>query len=77
MTLFEDVRNLKSQTESNSRTVARHEEQITGKGGLQATMDSLSEEVRGLRRALWAAGGGIVVGSVIFSLGLLQATGNL
>lgn len=47
---------------------ARHEEQINGDRGLSRAIDTLTDEVKSLRRALYSFGGAIVLAAVTFAL---------
>ena len=70
--LKRDVDALSQRIEKERSISARHEEQINGERGLSAAINTLAEEVRALRRAMWVVGGGIVVASVGFGFGVLQ-----
>jgi hypothetical protein len=76
MTLLDDVRRIREDVKTVKDLAVKHEEQINGKRGLQAAMEELSEELRGLRRALWTVGGGIVLASIGFGFSVLMLIGG-
>ena len=76
MTVFEDVRALRKEVEAATTTVERHEEQINGKRGLSAAIDTLTAEVRGLRKAAYWLAGLIVASSVGFAFSVLTVFGG-
>jgi hypothetical protein len=59
--LGRDVERLTGHLEEAKKTVARHEEQISGERGLSAAINVLSEEFKNLRRTIWLTGSGIMV----------------
>lgn len=84
MTLLQDMEALRGEvirvagmTNANRDTVAQHEEQINGRGGLAVAIDELAAEVRGLRRAAYWVGGLIVAGSITFAFSVLAIIGNV
>lgn len=60
--------------DEESRSVARHEEQISGANGLIAEVKDLAEEVASLRRAIIVFALGLPVAGVTFLLGVLALT---
>jgi hypothetical protein len=54
----------------------RHEEQISGKQGILVAINALTEEMKGVKRALWGAASGVVVAAVVFAFAVMQATGQ-
>ncbi len=83
MTVLDEVVQLRKQIETNTaiigkngELVAAHEEQISGKGGLQSSIEELSAEVRSLRKAAYWVGGLIVAGSVSFAFSVLALVGH-
>ena len=50
--LERDVAELKAARAQDAKTLATHEEQISGQGGLRAAINSLSEDVKSLRRVI-------------------------
>ena len=84
--LRERVEKLASAFEANRSLIDRHEEQINGVRGLSSAIDALarevkedtanlSEEVKSMRRAMWAVGGGIVLSAVGFAITVLSVFG--
>lgn len=78
MSLLEDFRALKAQVdalaaqvEQNRTTGALHEEQINGERGLSATIDALTVEVKGLRKAAYWLAALIVSSSIAFAFSVL------
>lgn len=53
------------------RQVDRHEEQISGPGGLVKKVDELAHEVASLRKAIIGAALGLPIAGVTFLLGVL------
>ncbi len=51
-------------------------EQINGAGGVVKAMETLTEEVRSMKRAMLTVGGGILVSAVGFGFAVLQLTGK-
>lgn len=78
MSLLEDFRALRAvvdalsdQVDRNKEILARHEEQISGKHGQSAVIDSLVLEVKSLRKAAYWVAGVIVAGAVTFAFSVL------
>lgn len=78
MTLIEDIRKIQDSVaivmtglEEAEKTIARHDEQISGQRGLSAAIDSLSTEVKSLRKAAYWVGGVIVAGAIGFAFTVL------
>jgi chromosome segregation ATPase len=74
--LREDYKELQRQLEETAAATKRHEEQISGKRGLIVALEALAEEMRGVKRALYTAGGGFVLVSFTFAIGVIKLTGN-
>lgn len=73
--LTRNVRELTAQVDETRKTIARHEEQISGERGLSAAINVLGEEFKNLRRTIWMTGSGIMVSIVGFGVFALRATG--
>ncbi len=54
----------------------RQDEKIDGKGGVVKAMETLTDEVRAMKRAMLTVGGGIIVSAVGFAFAVLQLTGK-
>lgn len=90
MTLVGDMRriekglvDLAAQVEANrkmieqgGKTVALHEQQISGERGLSVAMVNLSGEVKGLRRAAYWVAGTISAGAITFAFSVLSLAGG-
>lgn len=58
----------------NSSLTAKHELELHGERGVNATLRDLSNEIKWLRRALWGLAASVTVASVVFALGTLGGT---
>jgi len=76
MTILDDLRRTREELKTVKELVVTHEEQISGKRGLQAAIDELTEEVRSLRRSIYQVGGGIVLSSIGFGVSVLLLIGG-
>lgn len=83
MTIVEDIHKVREDVEriadiadSNRSAIARHEEQIAGPRGLQASIEDLSAEIKSLRKAAYWVGGVIVAGSITFAFSVLALVGG-
>ena len=83
MTLVDDLHKVRDDLQRIADTVdttrdvtARHEEQITGPRGMQASIEELSVEVQNLRKAAYWVGGIIVAGAVTFAFSVMALVGG-
>lgn len=53
--------------------LARHEEQISGAGGLVKAMEKLGGKVDGLNRALWAFAGSFMVAAITIAVAIASS----
>lgn len=53
------------------RLADKHEEQISGEGGLNARYKNLDERMGAMTKALWAFALGIPIGGMMFLVGIL------
>jgi hypothetical protein len=75
MALLQDFQELSRDVEETKKIVAAHEERISGERGLSAALNTLSDEVKSLRRALYTAGGGFVLAAIGFGFAALRVVG--
>lgn len=83
MSLLDDVDKLHTEVDRLSATIdvnrdiiGRHEEQISGPRGLQASIEDLSKEIQSLRKAAYTVGGLIVAGAISFAFSVLALVGG-
>ena len=70
----ESLRDAVRKLDDESRSVARHDEQISGANGLIAEVKDLTAEVANLRRSIMAFALGLPVAGVTFLLGIRALT---
>lgn len=68
---------LEAEVHTAIKLTERHEEQISGERGILAAIREMTDEMRGFKRALWGGGISVLTGTIIFSISLLAATGQL
>lgn len=87
MSIVERVGALEGRVETLTKAVEVQHERVSGKGGLSPALDALAvslkgdintlaEEVKALKRALWTVGGGVVLASIGFGFSVLQLAGG-
>ncbi len=83
MTLLTDVTKLQTEIErvvneldTVSRSVASHEEQISGVRGITATLEQIAQEIKSLRKAAYWVAGIIITGAVTFAFSALTIVGH-
>lgn len=59
--------------EQLGKDVTRHEEQISGAGGLVKAMEKLGGKVDGLNRALWAFAGSFMVAAITIAVAIASS----
>lgn len=62
--------------EAGDKTVAVHEQQISGERGLSVAMVNLSTEVKSLRRAAYWVAGTVTAGAISFAISVLSLVGG-
>lgn len=62
--------------EAQGKVIAKQEEQINGERGLSAAINTLMDEVRGLRKAMYWVAGLIVMGSIGMAFTAIQLVGT-
>lgn len=87
MSIVVRVSALEKQVEEVAKAVEIQDERVSGRGGVQPSLDALrtslkadiatlAEEMKALKRALWTVGGGVVLASVGFGFSVLQLVGK-
>jgi len=66
--VWDAVRNMTDLSPRDERRLERVEEAIVKIPVVERELSHLSEEVQGIKRALWAVAGSIIVGVLIFAL---------
>lgn len=72
-----EIKEIHSRVDDTHELTLRHEEQISGNRGILVAIRELTEEMKGVKRALWGAASGVVVASVVFAFGVMQLTGQI
>jgi hypothetical protein len=68
------VDNLNTAVDKLMTTIATHEEQISGQGGLRAAINSLAEDVRSLRRVIIGFAITVAGSAVVFAFATLAGS---